>query len=115
MRPGYHRATRDDLLRPELLPCEIDLHTHAQPVPPVEVRALAVDPDLAADQLAAQQVVEHHGGDPALVAGRIVGRPVRPVVGCGRVGAPTGADGGFDVGEQQRLRGLHDTDPRSDH
>src|SRR5690242_8609032 len=52
-RPGYHRAARDDLLRPELLPREVDLHARAQPVPPVEVRALAVDPHLAADQLAA--------------------------------------------------------------
>lgn len=99
-RAGHGHALGDVLVRRELITREVDFEPVGQPVPPVEIDALARHEDLAAQQFAPQQIVQHQRGDPALVPCGVPGVPVRPVVGCARVGAPTAADGAFDVGEE---------------
>ena len=43
----------------------------------------------------------------AMVPGRVVRGPLRPELGCARLGAPTVAHGPLDVDEKQRCHAVH--------
>ncbi|GFH36790.1 hypothetical protein SCWH03_30230 [Streptomyces pacificus] len=76
------------------------------------IHTLSSDVDLPPEQIAAEQIVEHQGGHPALVPGGIVLGPAGSELGSGPLGTPTAANGTFDVGEKQWC---HAGDPARGH
>jgi hypothetical protein len=110
-RPSDDSAASDDLLRPKLLPGEVDLDPQPYAIPPVVVPELAVDLDLTPDQLAAEEVIEDHGGDPALAPGWVVRAPSRAELRRARVSTPATANSTLDVTKKQ----WHGEHARNDH
>jgi hypothetical protein len=102
-------TTDHGLLRAELLSGQVDLDPGAEAVPVVHPGPLARDVDLAEHQVAAEEVVEHQGGRPALPAGGVVGMPVGAVGWVARVDTPTRPESALHIGEsphngQNRVR-----------
>ncbi|KRV46579.1 hypothetical protein AQ490_11915 [Wenjunlia vitaminophila] len=94
----------DDLVVDELLPGEVEFHAVGEAVPPVVADVLPAVVDLTDDQVAAEEVVDHQGGDVAVPPGGVVLVPAGAgeVVGRAGVGGETGPQGLVDLGEGPR-------------
>ena len=114
-RPGQHARFLHQFVGTELLAGQVDVDP-GQPVPPVEALPRAVGAvHLRHAQVAAEQVVQHQRGRPALPAGGVGRRPARDV---GRVLAdvdtPGGADRPFDLAQAGRERHVGNLGPAGD-
>jgi hypothetical protein len=100
-RPYDRDSVRDELAARELISGEINLDSSVQAIPPVEVDPLAIDMDLAAHQLAAEEVIDDQGHHTALAAGGVSLVPRCLRVRRIGVSVQRGTDGSLDVCERQ--------------
>jgi hypothetical protein len=68
----------------------------------VRLDALAVEEDVRREEVTAEQVVDDEGGDVALAAARVLGRPV--VLRVSRIQSPGVANRLFQFRERERQR-----------